>query len=155
MESTTTTTTTKEIHLTDPIQPSTMEALKSSFLEFDTDGDGYISKEELSRVVEKVVGKLLNEEEFDLMYQLVDKDGNGLLDFKEFIQLMDGNSLCTNTDAEIAELFKQFDLNSDGYITEKEIEKVRKKDIRKMIKAGDKDKDKQISFSEFKDMVEH
>jgi len=152
----------KEFHLADPVCPTSMDALKKSFVEFDIDGDGFISKEELSRVIGKV-GKMVRPEELDQMYEIVDKDGNGLLDFKEFIDLMDANCLCTDNDAEIEELFKLFDVDKDGYITEKEIsgvlkqmgEKVRKKDIRKMIKAGDKNKDKQISFNEFKDMIEN
>jgi len=153
--------TSKEFHLSSPVDPKSMDALKKSFTEFDTDGDGYISKEELSRVIGQI-GKMVKHEELDAMYEIVDKDGNGLLDFKEFIDLMDGNCLCTNNDTEIEELFQLFDVNKDGFITEKEIsgvlkslgEKVRKKDIRKMIKAGDKNKDKQISFNEFKDMIE-
>jgi len=154
--------TSKEFHLANPIDQTSMNALRKSFTEFDTDGDGFISKEELSRVIGQI-GKIVKLEELDAMYEIVDKDGNGLLDFKEFIDLMDGNCLCTDSDTEIEELFQLFDVNKDGFITEKEIggvlkqlgEKVRKKDIRKMIKAGDKNKDKQISFNEFKEMVEN
>merc|ERR1712180_540243 len=151
----------KEIHLAAPVDPQNMELLRKAFKEFDFDGDGFISKEELSKVMGNT-GQVITTEELDHMYEIVDKDGNGLLDFKEFIDLMDGDCLCTNNDTEIEELFQLFDVNKDGFITEKEIsgvlkslgEKVRKKDIRKMIKAGDKNKDKQISFNEFKDMIE-
>ena len=152
----------KEIHLALPIEPRNMELLHKAFAEFDFDGDGFISKEELSTVMQNI-GQLMSPEELNQVYELVDKDGNGLLDFKEFIDLMDANCLCQSSDREVEELFKLFDIDSDGYITEKEIaamlkklgEKVRKKDIRKMIQCGDRNMDRQLSFNEFKAMVDN
>ena len=81
--------------------------------------------------------------------------GNGLVDFKEFISLMDNNCLVQSVDEEMQHLFNMIDKNNDGFITEKEIktmlkglgEKVRKKDIRKMIKEADQNKDGKISFT--------
>jgi len=68
---------------------------------------------------------------------------------------MDNNCLVTSVDQEMQTLFNMIDKNNDGYITEKEIksmlkglgEKVRKKDIRKMIKEADQNKDGKISFN--------
>ena len=77
------------------------------------------------------------------------------MDFKEFINLMDNNCLVQSMDEEMQHLFQMIDKNNDGFITEKEIkamlkgmgEKVRKKDIRKMIKEADQNKDGKISFN--------
>ena len=68
---------------------------------------------------------------------------------------MDNNCLVTSVDQEMQTLFNMIDKNNDGFITEKEIktmlkdlgEKVRKKDIRKMIKEADQNKDGKISFN--------
>ena len=68
---------------------------------------------------------------------------------------MENNSLIQQGDEEMENLFNMFDINKDGFITEKEIklmmknlgEKVRKKDVRKMIKEADLNKDGKISFT--------
>lgn len=67
---------------------------------------------------------------------------------------MDSNTLVQNIDQEMESLFGMIDTNNDGFISEKELkammkglgEKVRKKDIRKMIKEADMNKDGKISF---------
>jgi len=138
-----------------------MKALRKAFAEFDSNDDGFITKEELSGVM-KNFGHVICGEELDEMMELVDKDGNGVLDFKEFLEMMDSNTLVENQDMEVKSLFAMFDVDADGFITEKEIgnvmknlgEKVRKKDIRKMVKEADKNKDGRISFTEFKAMVD-
>lgn len=68
---------------------------------------------------------------------------------------MDNNCLVQNVDEEMERLFSMIDTNNDGFITEKELktmmknlgEKVRKKDIRKMIKEADQNKDGKISYN--------
>ena len=67
---------------------------------------------------------------------------------------MEGNSLVQRGEKEMENLFKMFDLNRDGFITEGEIkktmknlgEKIKKKDVRKMMKVADLNKDGKISF---------
>jgi calcium-binding protein CML len=144
-----------------PITPQNMTDLKHAFSQFDTNSDGFISKQELAEAMSNLGHIITNEELNDIM-KAVDKDGNGLVDFKEFMNLMDNNCLVQNVDEEMQHLFSMIDINKDGYITEKEIkammkglgEKVRKKDIRKMIKEADENKDGKISFNEFKTMVQ-
>lgn len=150
----------KHFHLKEPIHPEKMSALKTCFAEFDRNNDGFISRDELSGVIDSL-GRMIPDDELDEMIKLVDKDLNGLVDFKEFIELMDNNCLVQSADKEMEDLFRVFDLNKDGYITEQEIsnimgslnEKVRKRDIRKMVKVADRNKDGKISFVEFKEMV--
>lgn len=94
---------------------------------------------------------------FNILSALINSSviGNGLVDFKEFVNLMDNNSLIQKGDVEMENLFNMFDINKDGFITEKEIkvimknlgEKVRKKDVREMIKEADLNKDGKISFT--------
>jgi len=145
-----------------PITPQDMNELKNAFASFDKNDDGFISKQELSEAM-TCLGHKISNEELDDIIKAVDSDGNGLVDFKEFINLMDNNCLVQSMDEEMQHLFKMIDKNNDGFITEKEIkamlkglgEKVRKKDIRKMIKEADQNKDGKISFNEFKTMVQN
>ena len=81
--------------------------------------------------------------------------GNGLIDFREFMNLMENTNLLQSGDKEMENLFNLFDINRDGYITEEEIkttmknlgENIRSKDVRKMIKEADRNRDGKISFS--------
>ena len=56
------------------------------FAEFDTDGDGEISREELQAGFAKM-GEQLSETEVDAVMSLVDSDGDGSIDSKEFTQM--------------------------------------------------------------------
>lgn len=67
---------------------------------------------------------------------------------------MEDDYLVQKGEKEMENLFKMFDLNRDGFITEREIkktmknlgEKIKKKDVRKMMKVADLNKDGKISF---------
>ena len=68
---------------------------------------------------------------------------------------MESNCLVQDVDREIEALFAHIDRNKDGFISEKELkdmmkglgEKVKKKDIKKMMKVADSNKDGKISFN--------
>merc|ERR1719402_388536 len=97
------------------------------------------------------------------MMRLVDKDGNGSIDFKEFLTLMDSNCIVADPEQELSNIFKQIDSDNNGFLEEKELttmfqsfgQKVKKKDIKKMMKYADANKDGRISYSEFKDMIQN
>ena len=55
------------------------------FAEFDTDGDGSISREEL-RLGFKKLGEELSESDLDAIMTLVDADGDGSMNYAEFVQ---------------------------------------------------------------------
>merc|ERR1711962_888642 len=104
---------------------------------------------------------MITDTELDAMIRTADTDGNGLVDFNEFLSLMDSNAQVQNVEEEMKHLFGMIDTNGDGFLSEKEVrnmmknlgEKVRKKDVRKMIKEADKNNDGKISLDEFKEMV--
>jgi calmodulin len=133
--------------------------LRDAFLEFDRNSDGFISKEELHSVMSSF-GYVVTSQELNAMVALVDADGNDLIDFHEFSTLMEGYLTVQDVDEEMRNMFALIDLDSDGFLTAKEIrsmmkklgEKPRKKDIRKMMKEADKNGDGVISYDEFKDM---
>ncbi len=59
------------------------DELKQAFDFFDKDGDG-ISKEELQQAM-LTFGKNPDEEELDAMIEAADQDGNGVIEFAEFL----------------------------------------------------------------------
>ena len=124
-----------------------MMLLTEAFAEFDQDTDGFISKEDLSDIFSKF-GHVVSSHELDTMIQLADVDGNGLIDFHEFSNVMSCYCSAHNGDEELENMFSMIDSNKDGYLSKKEIknmmrnlgEKVRKKDVHKMVKVADLNK---------------
>ncbi|URE21499.1 hypothetical protein MUK42_10586 [Musa troglodytarum] len=60
---------------------------QEAFCLFDKDGDGCITLEELGTVI-KSLGQNPSEEELQEMIREVDSDGNGTIEFAEFLNLM-------------------------------------------------------------------
>jgi len=64
------------------------EDLRIAFSYFDDNGDGKISIDELRDVVTTVGDEVLTQKEVNEMMEGADKDGNGFIDYQEFIQMM-------------------------------------------------------------------
>lgn len=73
----------------------------------DKDGDGSITASELG-VVMKGMGQNPTDTELQQMINEVDADGNGKIDFAEFVTLMARKMNNTDKDSEIFEAFKVF-----------------------------------------------
>ena len=54
---------------------------------FDCDGNGFISREELAKVM-KNIGEDLSEDDLTEMITEADKNGDGVIDFQEFAQML-------------------------------------------------------------------
>ncbi|XP_038890963.1 calmodulin-like protein 8 [Benincasa hispida] len=63
------------------------EELSEAFKLFDMDEDGYISPDELKHVMIHMVEKL-TDEEVEQMVNEADLDGDGLIDYEEFVKMM-------------------------------------------------------------------
>lgn len=61
--------------------------LKEAFKIFDRDGNGYIDARELKKVVTQYGARLSLEEAEELLHE-ADLDGDGKLDYDEFVQMM-------------------------------------------------------------------
>jgi len=61
------------------------EHLEKVFRALDKNGDGHLSKEEILEGYEEHFGVPINEEEVDKMFKNIDIDGNGSIDYTEFV----------------------------------------------------------------------
>lgn len=61
------------------------EHLEKIFKALDKNGDGHLSKEEILEGYEEHFGVPINEEEVDKMMKNVDMDGNGVIEYTEFV----------------------------------------------------------------------
>ncbi|XP_042433431.1 calmodulin-1-like [Zingiber officinale] len=131
-----------------------------AFCLFDKDGDGCITPEELGTVI-KSLGQNPSEEELQEMVQEVDADGNGSIEFGEFLNLMSRKVKETNVEEELKEAFKVFDKDQNGFISATELrnvminlgEKLTDEEVEKMIKEADLDGDGQVNYEEFVRMM--
>ena len=63
------------------------EELKQRFAMFDKDSNGTIDREELRDVMQQL-GEKLSEEEIEEMIQDADQNGDGVIDYNEFVRYM-------------------------------------------------------------------
>ncbi|KAJ7518238.1 hypothetical protein O6H91_21G060600 [Diphasiastrum complanatum] len=145
-----------------------MEELHAVFDTFDENRDGQISIEELRRSMARL-GLNVTEEELVAMMAAVDKNGNGFLEFEEFLSLYKTiyangkHRFSAEKDQDLRDAFSVFDRDGDGFITAQELqfvfnslgfsEGVKLSDCHNMIRGVDKDGDDRVNFPEFKVMM--
>ena len=127
---------------------------------FDKDSSGTITTKELGTVMRNL-GQNPSEEELKQLIREVDLNGDGTIDFKEFLCLMVKKMDDSDIDQELQDAFKFFDGDKDGYITSLELrnamnnlgDEYTPEEAEEMIKEGDLDNDGKISFDEFMKIV--
>ena len=137
--------------------------LEKQFKEWDKNGDGVLSRDEIIEGYKKTYG-FVDEGEIDNMISSIDLDGNGVIDYNEFLTCtMNKEKILNNDNLEIC--FKAFDSDNSGKISLDEIsaifnsgdkEKIDKEELevfKKIIKDADENGDGEISFKEFKDLM--
>lgn len=125
------------------------------------------------------LGQNPTEAELQDMVNEVDADGNGIIDFPEFLTMMARKMKDTDSEEEIKEAFKVFDKDGNGFISAAELrhvwvlrlatwrnwdtndsiiwfdrmtnlgEKLSDNEVEEMIREADVDGDGQINYSEF------
>ena len=101
------------------------------------------------------------EAELQDMINEVDADGNGTIDFPEFLSLMARKMKDTDTEEELVEAFKVFDRDGNGLISAAELrhvmtnlgEKLTDEEVDEMIREADVDGDGHINYEEFVRMM--
>lgn len=130
--------------------------MRSTFQAFDTNKDGKICKEELRVGLEKHAAS--NEENIQIM-ALVDCDGNGYIDYSEFLTAaMDKRKVLNKVNLESA--FAAFDQDGNGSISADEVrsilghvESVDKDAFERVIREVDLDGNGEIDLEEFRTMM--
>jgi len=79
----------------------------------DEDKGGSISPQELGSLME-TLGLKPNQEELDAMIREIDEDGNGEIEFDEFVQVMSRKVQPTYTPEEVKAAFKVFETPNAG-----------------------------------------
>ena len=86
---------------------------REAFALFDKDGDGTISTKELGMVMNSL-GQKPTPQELESMIREVDIDGNGEIDFDEFLTMMAKKLKETDLEEDIREAFRVFDNKNTG-----------------------------------------
>lgn len=133
---------------------------KEAFSLYDKDGNGSITTKELGTVM-RSLGQNPTETELQEMINEVDADGNGTIDFPEFLTMVERKMKDTDKEEEIREAFRVFDKDGNGYINAAELkhvmtnlgENMTDAEIDSMIAEADLDVDGQVSYEEFVKMM--
>ncbi|CAM8986963.1 unnamed protein product [Rhodiola kirilowii] len=135
-----------------------IKGLKSMFANMDTDNSGTITYEELKTGLTQL-GSKLSEAEVKQLMEAADVDGNGSIDYIEFITAtMHRHEL--ERDEHLYTAFQHFDKDGSGFITRDELE-IAMQDygigdeatIKEIIDEVDSDNDGKINYEEFCSMM--
>jgi len=134
-----------------------IKRLGKRFRKLDLDNSGSLSIDEFMSLPELQQNPLVQR-----VIEIFDTDGNGEVDFKEFIQGMSQFSVKGDKESKLRFAFKIYDMDKDGFISNGELFQVLKmmvgnnlKDaqlqqiVDKTIIHADTDGDGKISFEEF------
>jgi len=158
----------------DLLNAEQISEFREAFAFFDKDGDGCITVEELATVMGSLQGHRPSEDELGEMIRDADADGNGTIDFPEFLALMARKTAASSAasgagggdgdydpEEELREAFKVFDKDQNGYISATELrhvminlgEKLTDEEVEQMIREADLDGDGQVNYDEFVRMM--
>lgn len=135
-----------------------VEELRWVFNKYDTNKDGKISQEEYKLAL-KALDSGISDTEVAKAFQSIDSDGDGFVDFKEFMEMYNAGGGVKASDIQSA--FQVFDLDGNGKISAEELSQVLKKlgegcslkACRKMMKGVDTNGDGFIDINEFMAMM--
>ena len=146
--------------MVDQLTEEQIAEFKDVFCLFDKDGDESITSKELGAVM-KTLGQTPTEAELNDMINEIDADGNGTIDFPEFLSLMARKMKDSDTEEELIEAFKVFDQDGNGLIKADGFKygmstlgvKLSDEEVEEFMKEADIDCDGSINYEEFLRMM--
>ncbi|KAJ0978285.1 hypothetical protein J5N97_013759 [Dioscorea zingiberensis] len=128
------------------------------FHQFDKDNNGKLSLAELQHCMRTTIGEEMSLQDAEVLVQSLDTDGDGLLDFHEFIKLL---NMEEDEEKELKEAFGMYIVEDGGFITAKSLKRTLSRlgtsrdieDCKAMISSFDLNGDGVLSFEEFKLMM--
>ncbi|XP_028397525.1 calmodulin-alpha-like [Dendronephthya gigantea] len=144
----------------DKLTEEQVEEYRDAFRFFDKDESGYITTKELGSIM-RSLGQNPTEVELQDIMNTVDFDGNGTIDFNEFVNMMININNNTLDEGELVEAFRTFDNDDKGYIFSSELRSVLRyigdnipdEEINDIVKDARHGYNRKILFEEFKQMV--
>ncbi|XP_017000444.2 calmodulin-like [Drosophila takahashii] len=142
----------------DEISGPRLSNYKHSYSQLNRNERGVITIKELGAMI-RSLGENPTERELEDILKTSDVDGNGEIDFKDYCFVM--ARFENQEEREMCQLFKMFDRDCDGLITESELIQLiqitdfqaDKKIIMHMLRERHSNGDGLISFTEFRDMI--
>ncbi|CAL5357458.1 unnamed protein product [Camellia sinensis] len=143
--------------MADALAQEQIAEFREAFSLIDEDSDGFITMEEVARVIQSLNEHPTKEEVEDMISE-VDIAGNGTIDFDHYLNIM---ARKMKQREELKEVFKVFDQDQDGYISAIEVrhvminlgEKLTDEEAEQMIMEADLDGDGVVSYEEFVRMM--
>merc|ERR1712178_280466 len=131
-----------------------MEEIREAFGLFDSDASGMIDVRELKAAM-RALGFEVKNEELKKMVSDVDNDGNGTIEFGEFLEMMTCKMGEKDTREDIEKVFKLFDDDNTGKISLRNLrrvaqelgENIDEEELQDMINQADRDGE--INIDEF------
>ena len=141
-----------------------VDDVRKAFKTYDRDGDGAIDKGELIKAMTNYKFNF-SEQEAEIIFKAGDIDGDGSVNFEEFMYLM-----CPTTEqvvkkfrdsyrtiTEVKNAFRKFDKNRSGSLNESELKRMMlstgysftEVEVHSIMNLGDKDGDGEIDLEEF------
>lgn len=142
-----------------PAYQQSVEEMRQVFNKFDTNKDGKISPEEYKAILRALGKGNPLTKEVQKIFEVADLDGDGFIDFKEFVEVQKkGGGLKTD---DLQNAFRAFDKDGDGKITVEEVfellqklgERCSMRDCQRMVRAVDGNGDGVIDMDEFMTMM--
>lgn len=146
--------------MTNPsFSPEQIEGLKAQFDVLDLNGDGRITGDELSTLLRRdAYAHLTDAQRQEILdsYTAADTDGDGMIDFAEFLGLLDRQRTDDPRDA-FRKAFDEYDVDGDGFLTAEDFkritaqqgEEMTTEQAEAMIQMADGNKDGKVSFDEY------
>uniref|UniRef100_A0A6G1SDW9 Calcineurin subunit B type 1 n=1 Tax=Aceria tosichella TaxID=561515 RepID=A0A6G1SDW9_9ACAR len=147
--------------LSSTFEQDEIKRLGKRFRKLDIDNSGTLTVEEFMNLPELKQNPLVKR-----VIEIFDEDGNGEVDFKEFLLGISQFSVKGDKMAKLRFAFRIYDIDNDGYISNGELYQVLKvmvgnnlrpsqlqQIVDKTILYADKDEDGRVSFEEFCAMV--
>lgn len=137
-----------------------LEALKKMFLALDTSKDGQLSLDEIKEGLDKILGSVKgSDKDYISLMNSLDKDGNGFVDYTEFITGAINIATILNIE-NLTAAFKLLDADNSGFIDLDELKQAFDSNNAKdadiflqIMNEADLNKDGKISFEEFKTVM--
>merc|ERR1711959_442885 len=124
-----------------------LDEIREAFSLLDSDASGATDVRELKAAM-RALGFEVRNEELKKMVTDIDNDGNGTIEFTEFLQMMTGKMGEKDTREGIEKVFKLFDDDNTNKISFRNLARVAE-ELGDMINQADRDGDGEINIDEF------